>query len=294
MGCVYKNNGYEVVLPNFFKKDPIIDISGVYTMFKVHRPECCSPPECHTAIELVYVIDGEINFTADKTVYSMPEGHITFHPSMEYHQLRVEKNKKALIFVCTFDARGKAVNSLKSGVFKLGKNKKMLDEIIEYLDREKPFLPPPRKSDYISMYEHKPEALHIAIKMLEVFISEFINTQPQSKSRITGTNITTYSQIVSFMEENIHSWITTEDIAEFLGKSVSTIKNITKQYSGYPVHKLFVNMKMRKAVELLRKGKYAYEISDILGFCDPNYFSRAFFREMGQHIGDYKAGNVLL
>ena len=70
--------------------------------------------------------------------------------------------------------------------------------------------------------------------------------------------------------------------------SVKTLQARFKESTGYTLHKFFLNIKIRSAIDLLKKGHTVSEVSDMLGFCNSNYFSQVFRRETGKNPGSFK------
>ena len=79
-----------------------------------------------------------------------------------------------------------------------------------------------------------------------------------------------------------------EDVAKLCGVSTATVKNCFSGYAGCGIHKYLLKIKMRNASELLKDGKTVSEVSDILGFSNPNYFSYVFKRETGKTASSFR------
>ena len=285
----YIGKSSEIILPKVFKIEQRVEITGLYTLFKaIRKVDYMSPSECHSAMEMVYVIDGNIGFTANENIYSLPSGHICFHPTMEFHKLWTEGDKPATIFIMSFDITGSLTHKFKSGVFKLpDREKKFLESIITYLDTPGPEYSPLLEINYRELYENNPEILNIAVKMLEAFMTSFAvshmkTIEPESN------NMHLYTKIASVLEQSVCESVSIPEIAKKCGTSPTTVKNTVKKYTGCTVHKFLLKIKMRKAIAFLQHGKNVSEVSDALGFCNPNYFSQVFYRETGRHASDYK------
>ncbi len=285
----YFGNSAEIMLPEAFKTKSLLEITGLYTLFKASRwPKYVAPSECHGAMEMIYVSQGCAGFIADENQYIQPSGHISFHPTMEFHKVWTEGNEDAVIFVFSFDITGSLTHKFKSGVFRLSdRERDLLDSIIAYLDIKGPEYSDLKEKDYLAFYQSKPEIISIAAKMLEAFMTSFAVShmhyiEPQNDS------VNLYTKIASILEQSVYGSISIPEIAKKCGTSPTTVKNTVKSYAGYTVHKFLLKIKIRKAIELLQKGKNVSEVSDTLGFCNPNYFSQVFFRETGRHASDYK------
>lgn len=285
----YIGNGAEVVLPEVFKASVALEVTGFYTLFKaVRRAGFISPHECHSALEMVYVLEGTVGITANENIYTLPAGHICFHPSMEFHKLWSENNAPATVFIFTFDLTGSLTHKFKSGVFRLeDAEKRYLESIIEYLDSGDPPYSDVLEMDYRAFYAASPLVLGIAVKMLEAFLMRFATSHIQTPEPSKDSRHL-YTRIAAIMEQSVYDNLSIAELAARCGSSPTTVKNTVKAYAGYSVHRFLLKIKMRKAIELLTAGKNVSEVSDILGFCNPNYFSQVFYRETGRHAGEYK------
>ena len=55
----YFGNSAEIMLPEAFKTKSLLEITGLYTLFKASRwPKYVAPSECHGAMEMIYVSQG--------------------------------------------------------------------------------------------------------------------------------------------------------------------------------------------------------------------------------------------
>lgn len=285
----YIGNGAEVVLPEVCKPAAALEVTGFYTLFKaVRRAGFVSPHECHSALEMVYVLEGTVGITANENIYTLPAGHISFHPSMEFHKLWSENNAPATVFIFSFDLTGQLTHKFKSGVFRLNDaEKRYLESIIEYLDSGEPPYSDVWEMDYRAFYATSPFVLDSAVKMLEAFMIRFATSHIHAPEPSNDSQYL-YTRIVSIMEQSVYDHLSIAELAARCGSSPTTVKNTVKTHAGCSVHRFLLKIKMRKAIELLTKGKNVSEVSDILGFCNPNYFSQVFYRETGRHAGEYK------
>ena len=286
----YIGNGTEVQLPEVYIPKSELEITGIYTLFKsIRKAHYMSPPECHTAMEMVYVIDGCIGFTANENIYKLPAGHISFHPTMEFHRLWTEDDKPATIFIVSFDLTGNLTHKFKSGVFKLPEREKsFIENIISYLDSRNPQYDSNLEMHYSKFYGNSsPRILNAAIKMLEAFMISFADLHIESIDH-ENDNMHLYARIVSILEQSVYDSVSIPEIAQKCGVSTSTVKTAFKNYAGCTIHKFFLKVKIRKAIEIIQSGLTVKEVSDTLGFCSPNYFSQVFTRETGRRASDYK------
>ena len=91
----------------------------------------------------------------------------------------------------------------------------------------------------------------------------------------------TFSEIVVFLENNIHRKLDVDDIAAGCEISRSNLKKIFSKYSGIGIMAYFNTMKVREAKLLLDSGMSVHECAVSLGFTDQYYFSTVFKRITG-------------
>jgi len=66
------------------------------------------------------------------------------------------------------------------------------------------------------------------------------------------------------------------------------VKTCFSRHAGCGIHKYFLKIKMRTAIQMIRQGCTVSEVSDTLGFNNPNYFSYVFRRETGKRPTDFR------
>ena len=72
------------------------------------------------------------------------------------------------------------------------------------------------------------------------------------------------------------------DVADYCHCSVSTISHLFKKQMGQSVPAYILALRLDHAKRLLREtGLAVNQISDALGFCNPNYFCRCFKNSFG-------------
>ena len=91
------------------------------------------------------------------------------------------------------------------------------------------------------------------------------------------------------IDEKLYSRISVEEICKTLKYSRSYLSKIFKSASGYTILEYILTQKVREAKKLIRKGSYNFtQISDMLAFDNPHYFSRVFKRITNMTPSEYK------
>ena len=97
------------------------------------------------------------------------------------------------------------------------------------------------------------------------------------------------SRSIQFMEQNLNRKITLHDIADEAGYSSSYFTTLFRRKTGYSPLSYFVHLRISKACEYLDYSKLKIkEISFMLGYSDPYYFSKDFQKKMGLSPRHYR------
>lgn len=290
MSIPYIADSYERYLPEPFKNENTIELLRIFTMFDAYRwPGYVAEPECHTAWEMVYVADGAINEIAEEKVYTLKAHDVIFHKPMEFHRLWTYGEKDAHILVVTFDMHGKHAPRLRDAVFHTGEASRVLIEsLFAYVSCFEKTYDKWRIRDFRTAFETREELFQSVVKQLEAFFSSLLLAGDKNLHDADKSSELLYTRIVSLLEQHVFEWISIPEIAAKVGVSPTTVKEEFKKYAGRSIHKYHLNVKMRKAIDLLQEGKTVAETSDLLGFGNPNYFSQVFKRETGYNASRYK------
>lgn len=93
----------------------------------------------------------------------------------------------------------------------------------------------------------------------------------------------------TYIRENYRYKITLEDIAEYVGFSPNYFSRIFKEQVGINYVDYVIKVRVDAAKELLTQYNYkVYEVSEMVGYDNPHYFSRIFKKTTSQSPGEYK------
>lgn len=85
-----------------------------------------------------------------------------------------------------------------------------------------------------------------------------------------------------YMRSHYASALSLDFMADYLGLSPNYFSKIFKKYTGRGFIDYLTDLRLKKAEELLKEGKYKiYEISSLVGYENPTYFSRIFKKKYG-------------
>lgn len=261
-----------------------IEIKGLHTIFKKKfEKNHFFGGESHDFWEMVCCLSGQIGITAGNFIYTLKAGECFFHRPMEFHRLWAEGGTSPETSIITFSCNN--TMKIKHGIYKIEKEEiKKLNQLL--LKSEMLF----EKDDIeiVGLKENMQYEFHIFINELENFILNILVKGYAGKSESPSLNAEKYTSIIKVMEENIGERLSAPQLAEMCNMSVPNLKKVFKKYSGQGVMEYFSDMKIKKAIILLKEGKSVKETSFLLGFYDQNYFNVFFKRHIGISPGKYR------
>lgn len=98
----------------------------------------------------------------------------------------------------------------------------------------------------------------------------------------------TVKQALEYMEKNYNKEISLDDVAKYVGVSPQHFSKIFKLETGTNYVEWITEIRMEQAKQYLTKGdRTVKEICYLVGYKDPNYFSRIFKKNVGVAPRDY-------
>ena len=97
-------------------------------------------------------------------------------------------------------------------------------------------------------------------------------------------------QMTKIIEEHIDSKeLSVNYLAEQLNMSRSGLFAKVKAITDVTPNELIQVVRLKRAAQLLREGKYRVnEVSYMVGFSSPSYFSKCFTKQFGKKPGEFK------
>ena len=230
------------------------------------------PGESHNFWEAVYVSKGEISATADERIYKLKQGMLLFHKPMEFHRLIADGKNSSHLKIISFTAEGELMKRFEHRCFNLSLSEQdAFFEINDYFVKSYiAYRQDPNSFNYLS---------NMAVTLLESFLLK-LNERKEYAPRHISCNEDIYYKTVQIMKNNCDKSLSVGDIAKQLNMSVSNLKRVFTLYSDMGIAKYFLNLRIRRAKELLNDGLPPCDVAEKLGF-KPNYFYTVFKREVG-------------
>jgi len=249
--------------------------------------------ESHNFWEMVYIDSGEVEILAAGRRFRLKQGEIIFHKPNEFHTIRAN-DEAANVFVISFVCSSESMNFFRDKTVRVPHGlKRNIGAIIEeYKETFKPMSPEDVK---LEIKENPPIGGQQMIRTyLEQFLIMLIRSEQESREmRIFPSKESMENHLASSMiniiEENIYNKITVEDICLQLNYSRAYLSKIFRSASGYTLLEYILIRKIREAKKLIREERYNFtQISDMLCFDNPHYFSAVFKRVTNMTPTEYK------
>lgn len=250
--------------------------------------------ESHNFWEMVYIDAGQVEISTANNLYNLKQGDIIFHKPNEFHTLKATRQTAANVFVISFVCSSKSMDFFKGKICSVpAKLKKYIATIIEeYTETFKEMSVSDLK---LELKENPPIGGQQMIRThLEQFLIMLIrNEQENREMRLFPTKESMenhlVSQILQLIEDNVYKEISIEHICNEVKYSRSYLSKVFKQFTGYTLLEYVLIRKIKEAKKLIREEQYNItQISYMLAFDNPHYFSRVFKRITNMTPTQYK------
>ncbi|MEE1043828.1 MAG: AraC family transcriptional regulator [Clostridia bacterium] len=241
--------------------------------------------ESHDFWEFLYVDSGEVNVTASKTEYTLKKGDYIFHKPNEFHAVSANHKSPSNVFVISFVSTSKNMVYFKNKKGTLPDNLRTYVEIL-LKEGKKTFDLPFMNTNLrgLKLSENPPfggqqiirstlEQLLIMLIRAEINDSKNANIFP-NKERMDNHLV---NSVIELLNNNIYGKITVDEICQKLNYSKTYISKIFNEICNCTIIEYYTNLKIKEAKLLMRKNNHNItQISDMLCFNNPHYFSRVF------------------
>lgn len=262
-------------VPVSLKKD-VLQVEEIFSLFFCELvPNFFNLGESHDFWELVYVDRGKVIIRADDRRITLSEGEVVFHQPNEFHAIR-NAGVTTNIFIISFTCKSPLMNFFRNYSGILPKEAKPLIEQLlrtgaETFDLHAAF--PHKRSDAPPDGEQRIR-LNLELLLLSVY-------RPQSEmvlplSPVSSTDEFS-SQIIQWMEEHIYERLSAEDLCLQFHYHKSRLYELFRKSTGTTPLRYFNRLKIEEAKRLILEKRQSFsEISEMLNFDNPLYFSRVF------------------
>ena len=281
--------------------DRLFNVEHIITIFYMELSKSFyHDEEQHDFWEMVYIDKGEMICTADKNRFVLKSGEMTFHKPNEYHNLSGNNDVAPNVSIITFACHSRAMHYFEGKIFKLDAEEKALLSMLfaeglscyRLIDEHNPLL-----QNLIKLENPPYGSSQMTKNLLEVFLirlcrhTDVLTKKMRQSYLIDGIDVPyPVKEILDYLHQNLYGKITISDVVRHTGKSESTVKALFALYRSEGIMHYYNSLKIKEARRLIREGYYNIsQISDLLHFDNPQYFSKCFKRFTNMTPREYKA-----
>ncbi len=248
--------------------------------------------ESHDFWEMVYVDKGEIVVTAGENDIRMKQGEIIFHCPGEYHNIQANGVTAPNVFVISFECHSSSMLDFTGKYITLPKTLRSYISKIIY-EANNTFTQPMARSENVRLERLEnpffggEQLIRINLEALLIEILRLDNETIYFSSRETMNNHIN-AEIHTLLEQNIYNNITISDICAKINYGKTYLCTMFKSMNGYSIIEYYNMLKIAEAKKLIREKNYNFtEISNLLMFNNPHYFSQVFKKFCGMSPREY-------
>lgn len=251
--------------------------------------------ESHNFWEMVYVDKGTVGIKRDDEYITLKQGEIVFHCPDEFHSIKAldsSPNFFVISFVCDspmmqyFEKYQTTLNKdLRSFISAIIKE----SELIYSIPKNKPDLKKLKRKENAPFGGE--QLIKTYLEQLLILLVRDITKRGKidifpSKESMENHLVT---EIKRYIEDHLENTIRVSDICEKFGYSKSYLSKLFHQQCGETLASYTMHMKIRRAKQLIREDNLNFaQISSLLDFDNPQYFSRVFKRMTGMTPTEFK------
>lgn len=232
---------------------------------------------------LLYCVEGEGWYELDNQIQRVTANQVFVLPKAKAHSYGSKNKNSWTIYWIHFDGE-------KAAFFSEGLDKPLL------ISPEKDS----RLEDRFKLFEeifstlkngYSKSNLEFSITALFYFFGslKYLTTYRASNNTSQQQERDVANEAIHFMRENVRKRLTMKEIADFSGFSPSYFSALFHDKTGYSPLNYFIHLKIQEACHYLDFSDMKInQISMLVGFDDPFYFSRIFTKTMGNSPSDYR------
>lgn len=253
--------------------------------------------ESHDFWEFLCVDKGSVNVVADNTTYSLNKGDIIFHQPNEFHNVKANGIIAPNLVVIGFECTSPAMDFFRNKLLRIGSvEQNLLGSIIKEARAAFSCRLDDPYCEKLTRNENPPFAGEQLIKMYlqQVLIhltrtyNVAVPTPPRLQSAKHKSADELYLKIVAYMEDNIGSQISIDQICRDNLVSRSILQKLFRDHADCSPIDYFSNIKIAAAKQMIRNQHINFtQIADNLGYNSIHYFSRQFKKLTGMTPTEY-------
>ena len=180
--------------------------------------------EKHDFWELLYVDKGEVEVMADNLGYKLKQGEMIFHKPNEFHNVWANGIVAPNLIVISFECKSPAISYFNNKIINVGANES--DLLANILREAKNAYSSPLDDPSLKELEKKPEQPLGCEQLIRIYLEQMLIQLIRKGNKLSVISKPSLSvknrsdadlvlRIVSFLKENVHTYLTFDDVCRF-------------------------------------------------------------------------------
>ncbi|MBO5060963.1 MAG: AraC family transcriptional regulator [Clostridia bacterium] len=252
--------------------------------------------ESHDFWEMVYVDKGKLQVKAGNRELTLSQGECFFHKPNEFHMHSANGVVAPNIVIISFVCNSQSMKFFKSKHIKVPeKLRGLISEIIN--EGKKTFNLPFNDPD-LKQLQLRNDSIIGGQQMVRIYLEQFLIMLLRHECNEENTNVfssreTMMEHLAVQMQKKLDTYvykrISVEEFCREMKYSKAYLSKIFLKNYGCSISTYIAMVKVSEAKKLIREHTYNFsQISDMLCFSNPFYFSRVFRRVTGMSPTEYK------
>ncbi len=231
--------------------------------------------EIHNFNEILFFLKGGATFLSEKFEEPLNEYSLLIIPAGSYHKFKIDNQEEYTRVVFNFPSKETRLPLFDEiRIFSL-----LDDDILRLLNRLK---------EKMSTKEISEKKNHWLLSAFHMLLSELENSTLLDFSPPLRQQNLLISRCIEYIDKNLNTKLTVEEISKKMGASVSTLHIGFKKHLGISVYKYINEKRLIKANSLIALGENPTKIFMSCGFSDYPSFYKAYIKKFGRKPSDDK------
>jgi AraC-like DNA-binding protein/quercetin dioxygenase-like cupin family protein len=283
-----------------YVKTKLTDVINITKIVTVHDFEFNKDfdfqGESHDFWEMVYIDKGAVSIRRDDDELELSRGEIIFHAPNEFHSIRAYDSAPNF-FVISFVCHSPFMTYLEK--YHTVLNKQLLGFISSIMKEAENTYSIPKNDPTLKKLTKKENASFGGEQLIKTYLEQFLillirDITKEDSGSVFPTKESMETHLVTRVKELLAAGtkerFSMKKLCASLGYSKSYLCRLFHEQTGETIARCATKEKIKLAKQLIREENLNFsEISDILAFDNPQYFSRTFKRITGLTPTEFKS-----
>lgn len=251
--------------------------------------------ERHDFWEMVYVDKGTVEIRSEEESIILKQGEVVFHCPDEFHSVK-SLDSSPNFFVISFVCDSPIMQCFNKYHTLL--NKGLRSFIASIIKESETTYNIPKNDPNLKKLVRKDDAPFGGEQLIKTYLEQFLILLARDITQKGNADIFPskesmenhlISEVKKYMGKELEHTIRVTDICKKFGYSKSYLSKLFHQQCGETLINYITHLKIRRAKQLIREGNLNFaQISALLDFDNPQYFSRVFRRVTGMSPTEFR------